>query len=308
MDDNLIVMGAVFLAATSLVAVVGVLLGGRKSSAGTSADEGLLQGSTSLLADEDLFEEESPDSRFLTLFMPSNQKGRREIAERMMQAGLYKRNSMPTYLMTKAVLMLTPFGIGIALSSAGTVTLTWGLIYGGVAAAFGTIVPSFWLDARLRKRQKDLRRALPDALDVITVCLEGGLSLPAALSKVSTELRGVHTLLALEMAIVHREVQMGKSTGEALKAFSRRFDLEELRSLASVVLQAEKYGSSLVRAFRIQGDALRERRMQQAEGMAQRAALWIMFPTLVFIFPALFVVIIGPAAFDIYETMTNINK
>lgn len=307
MDSSVLVMGAIFLAVACLVVVVGLLLGGSKTVATTAQDGPVSGGRSTLVANEELFEEETPDSSFLSFFMPSNQKGRRDIAERITQAGLYKRNSMAAYITTKAFLMLAPLGLGLAFSGIGMLTPTWGLIYGGAAAAFGTILPSFWLDAQLRKRQKDMRRALPDALDVITVCLEGGLSLPAALSKVSTELRGVHTLLAIEMAIVHREVQMGRSTGEALKNLARRFDLEELRSLASVVLQAEKFGSSLVRAFRIQGDALREKRMQRAEEMAQKASLKVMFPTLFCIFPALFVVLLGPAVFDLIEVFSNLK-
>ncbi|KAA5541335.1 type II secretion system F family protein [Roseiconus nitratireducens] len=306
MDNSLIIIATVFVAATSLVVGLGLLLGGSKSEPTTVGANSATGAGGTLFNDDELFDEEAPDSSFLGFFMPSNRQGRREIAERIMQAGLYKRNSMIAYLTGKAILALTPLGLGLATYALGMVTLPWALVYGGTAAAFGTLLPSFWLDAQLRKRQKEMRRALPDALDVITVCLEGGLSLPAALSKVSTELKGVHALLAMEMAIVHRETQMGKSNGEALKSLAKRFDLEELRSLASVVLQAEKFGSSLVRAFRIQSDALREQRMQRAEEKAQRASLLIMLPTLICIFPALFVVLLGPAAFNVYETFSNL--
>ncbi len=308
MDATLVVMIAAFAATASLVAVAGVLLSGSKAGEDGDLAMGHSRGPAGSRPEEDLFDEDVPDSRFVAFFMPSNRKGRREIAERITQAGLYKRNSTAAFLTAKGFLMLAPFGIGVIFSSLEMVPLKAALMYGGLAAAFGTILPNFWLDAKLRRRQRDLRRALPDALDVITVCLEGGLSLPAALSKVSIELRGVHRLLAVEMAIVHREVQMGRSTGEALKNFAQRFDLEELRGLAAVVLQAEKFGSSLVRAFRIQGDTLREKRMQRAEEKAQRASLLIMIPTLLFIFPNLFMVLLGPAFFEIYEVFGNISS
>lgn len=258
--------------------------------------------------DDDLFDDGESRSRMGRMLMPSDAKSRNQIGERLIQAGLYKRNSTFFYLSVKAVLMLLPLTLGFAAYSLGVVPLTTALLGGAIAGLFGTIVPGFWLDSRKKKRQSELRRALPDALDVIIICLEGGMSLPGSFSKITSELRTAHPTLAAEMAIVQREIQMGRSTGEALRQFANRFDVEELRSMASVVLQAEKFGASVVKALRVHADSLRIKRQQYAEEMAQKAVIKILFPTLLFIFPALFIVILGPAAVDVMELMKKLGE
>ena len=150
--------------------------------------------------------------------------------------------------------------------------------------------------------------ALPDALDVLVICLEGGLSLPGALKRVSSELRTAHPTLANELNLVQREIQLGRSPGEALQQMGIRTDLEEIRSLASVVSQAERFGASLVKSLRVHAETLRLKRQQYAEEMAQKAIIKVLFPTLLFIFPGIFIVILGPAAIQIYEMLALIKK
>jgi tight adherence protein C len=123
---------------------------------------------------------------------------------------------------------------------------------------------------------------------------------------VGAELRTAHPVLALELNIVQREIQMGSSPGEALQKMGVRTDLEEIRSLASVVTQAERFGASLVKSLRVHAETLRLKRQQHAEELAQKASVKILFPTLLLIFPAIFVVILGPAAFQIMEQMTQV--
>jgi tight adherence protein C len=176
---------------------------------------------------------------------------------------------------------------------------------GGCLGILGMIGPSFWLDSRKGERQSNFRRALPDALDILIICLEGGLSLQASIRRIATELRTAHPLLAAELAIVEREIQLGRSAGEALHQMGLRTDLEEVRTLASVITQAERFGASLVKSLRVHAETLRLKRRQHAEEMAQKAAIKIMFPTLLFIFPAIFIVILGPAAFQIVEMMAR---
>jgi tight adherence protein C len=152
-----------------------------------------------------------------------------------------------------------------------------------------------------------MRRALPDALDLLVICVEAGLSLPAALVRITKELRSAYPMLALEMMIVHREIQLGHTTGEALKRFGDRFDLEEVRSLASVIRQAERFGASIVNAIRVHAETLRHLRLEQARERAQKATVKLLFPTVLCIFPAMFVVILGPAVFDILELFDRLN-
>ncbi len=126
-----------------------------------------------------------------------------------------------------------------------------------------------------------------------------------ALRRVAGELRTAHPLLSGELDIVQREVQLGRSTGEALRQFADRCDLEEARSLSSVILQAERFGASLVKSLRVHAEMLRTKRMQYAEEMAQKAATKILFPTILFIFPGLFVIILGPAAIQLNRTLED---
>ena len=224
-----------------------------------------------------------------------------QLTQRIIQAGLYRRRSISYYYVTQGICVFAPLVMAFFAIRMGHIPQTLGIVYGLIAGALGVVLPSFWLDYKKRNRQTQIRRALPDALDVIIVCVEAGMSLPAGLARVSSELATVHPLLAAEMSICKRETQMGCSTGEALQHFAQRFDLEELRSLASVVQQAEKFGASIAHALRVHADTLRLKRFQRAEELAQQAAVKLVFPTILCIFPALFIVLAGPAVFRIFK-------
>lgn len=227
------------------------------------------------------------------------------LRDRLVMAGLYRDYSASTFMLAKVLLAAIPLGLGVAIGLMGIVPFAVGLIAGAVLAGLGTIAPSFWLDFMLNARQGKIRRSLPDALDVIVVCMEGGMSVTGAFTRVGQELASAHPLLASELRIVVREVQMGRSLAEALRAFAKRFDVEELRSLAGVVSQAEKYGSSVAKALNVYSDSMRVKRYQNAEKLAHQASVKMMFPTLFCIFPAIFIVILGPAAISIYQTMLS---
>jgi tight adherence protein C len=226
---------------------------------------------------------------------------------RLRQAGLYRRHSSMVFLGVKFFLMVTPVMAGLALSAMGLLPLLHAVLIGVVVGLVGNLASGIWLGHLKGKRQTCIRRALPDALDVIVVCMEGGLSLPASFERVSSELRGVYPLLADEMAIVQREIQLGRSTGEALRQFADRFDVDELRSMASVVIQAERFGASVVKAMRVHAETLRMKRYQHAEEQAQKAPVKLIFPTVLCIFPALYVVLMGPAGVQLLEMLDNMG-
>jgi tight adherence protein C len=240
--------------------------------------------------------------------MPDDKEERTQLQARLMHAGLYGRQAMVLFLGTKMALILVPPCIGIALGMLGLVPVRNGLIFGAILGMVGMIGPSFWLDKRKAVRQICFRRALPDALDVLVICLEAGLSLPGALRRVASELHSAHPALARELSIVQRQMQLGRTAGEALRQFADRADLEEIRGLASVVIQAEKFGASLVKALRVHADALRQKRLFSAEELAQKAVIKMLFPTVLCIFPGIFVVLLGPAVIQIMEIFREINK
>ena len=241
-------------------------------------------------------------------FIPKDDEERTKLQTRLIHAGLYGRQALVIYLGAKMLLTFGPVVIGFLIGISGLVSVVHGLIFGAFFAIFGMIVPSFWLDRQKAGRQMAFRRALPDALDVLVICLEGGLSLSSAIRRVSSELRTAHPSLALELLIVQREVQLGRTTGEALRNFGERCDLEEARGLASVINQSERFGASLVKVLRIHAETLRGKRLQFAEEMAQKAAVKILFPTLVFIFPGIFLIILGPAVIQLAETFSKMQK
>jgi tight adherence protein C len=232
---------------------------------------------------------------------PTNARGKNQFAERLLQAGLYRRNAATRYYLGQGLLAATLMSVMAGLWATESASPRVILLGTLVAAVCTVLVPSLYLEQRIKRRQLEIRRGLPDALDILVISLEAGLSLPAALIRLSKELTVVHPLLAFELTIVQREIQLGNSTGLALRHFSERFGLDELRSLAAVATQAERYGASIVQALRTHSESLRIKRLQQAQERAQKAAVKLLIPTVLFIFPALFVVILGPAAFDIYE-------
>ena len=241
-----------------------------------------------------------------TALMPDDEGERTLLRARLIHAGLYGRQTLPIFLGAKLLLIVTPVVAGLALALTGLIRTEYAILGGGCFGIAGMIGPGFWLDGRKKKRQTSLRRALPDALDLLVICLEGGLSLPASLRRVGAELRTAHALLALELNIVQREIQLGSSPGESLHKMGVRSDLEEIRSMASVITQAERFGASLVKSLRVHAETLRTKRQQYAEEMAAKAAVKVLFPTLLFIFPAIFVVILGPAAFQIMERLNEV--
>jgi tight adherence protein C len=179
---------------------------------------------------------------------------------------------------------------------------------GCVVSIVGVFLPGLWLRQRRAARHTVLRRSLPDFLDLVVTCLEGGLSMNAALKQVTEELRLAHPLLAGELTIVLHEMELGRSLEAGLAHLAERTGLDELRTLCTFVQQTVKFGTPMGDAMRQLGDMLRVQREQRAEELAQKAAVKILFPTLFFIFPVVFVVLAGPAAIQIKEGLTDSTK
>ncbi len=228
---------------------------------------------------------------------------KRLMRERLMQAGFYAAASSSLFFTFRLLLIAGSSGLGFLISTMGSLPLVYGIGMGAFCGVTATIAPSFWLDRRKSARQTKIRRALPDALDVLVVCLQGGLSMMASVSRVADELVTAHPMLAMEFKIAERQMQMGQTAGEALRGIADRFDMEELRGMAGVIKQAERIGSSVANALEVFAETLRLKRHQRAEAMAHKAAVKLLIPTVLCIFPAIFVVILGPAAIQVYENL-----
>jgi tight adherence protein C len=237
------------------------------------------------------------------IIVPEDEAERTKLRARLVHAGLYHRQAMYIFLGVKLFLLGLATIVGVGLTLAKVLPIGKALPISLILFFAGMIGPSFWLDKRKKGRQNILRRGLPDALDVLIICQEGGLSLQAGIKRVADELRSAHPILGAELKIVDREIQLGRSPGEALQHFAQRSDLEEVLSLASVVSQSERFGASLVKSLRSHSETLRLKRKQKAEEKAQKASTLILIPTLLFIFPAVFVILLAPAVIQVMKVL-----
>ena len=156
-----------------------------------------------------------------------------------------------------------------------------------------------WLNQEIKKRQLEIRKAMPDALDLLTICVEAGLGFDAALSNVAHKWENQ---LSLAFARAIREIQLGKVRREALKSMSDRIDLAEMTSFVAAVIQSEQLGVSMAKVLRIQADQMRMRRRQYAEELAHQAPVKMLLPMIAFIFPSIFIVLLTPAILTIMHT------
>jgi len=163
----------------------------------------------------------------------------------------------------------------------------------------GFYFPQLWLSSKISRRQKEVRRAMPDALDLLTICVEAGLGFDAAISKVSEKWESE---LSLAFARVIQEIQLGKIRREALRAMADRIGLPELTSFVAAVIQSEQLGVSLANVLRIQSDQMRVKRRQHAEEEAHKAPLKMLIPMALLIFPSLMIVLLTPAALRLFQS------
>ena len=182
----------------------------------------------------------------------------------------------------------------LSSSSLGSITP---VVLGGIVLV-GLIGPKVWLDNRVRFRQKATLKSLPDAFDLVTTCVEAGLGLEAALARVAEKVEGP---FGEELAVMLHEVSLGRLRREAMKDLGERVGLSDLTSFINAVIQAESMGTSIAAVLRVQAEQMRTKRRQRAEQQAQAAPIKMMFPLVLFIFPCMFLVILGPAGIQIYE-------
>jgi tight adherence protein C len=154
-----------------------------------------------------------------------------------------------------------------------------------------------------RSRKDAIFLGLPDALDLMVVCVEAGLGLDQAMRKVSDEMKKSSRIVAEEFGLCNFQMQMGRARVDVLHELGERTGVDDVRSLAAIIIQADKFGSSIAQALRVQSDSMRTRRRQLAEEKAAKTAVKLIFPLVIFIFPAIFVVLVGPAAITIVNEM-----
>lgn len=197
--------------------------------------------------------------------------------------------------------------IGLLLSG-GTLLLTTGITQPSVMKAIMFAGGMFFLPDILvwwcaRKRKEKIFLGLPDALDLMVVCVEAGLGLDQAMRKVAEEMKKSYRVIAEEFALCNFHLQMGKARTDVLHDLGERTGVEDIKALTTIIIQAEKFGSSIGQALRVQSDSMRTRRSQLAEEKAAKTAVKLIFPLVLFIFPGIFVVLVGPAAITMINEM-----
>jgi tight adherence protein C len=170
-----------------------------------------------------------------------------------------------------------------------------------LALALGYLAPDYWVGHRITARTNALRLALPDTLDLLVVCLEAGLSLDQAVLRTSDELRFSHPVIADELALVMLEVRAGKSRVAAWRSLAERTDLDDIRMLVSILVQADQFGTGISKTLRTHSETMRTRRRQRVEEIAAKTSVKLVFPLVLFIFPSIFVVALGSAVIQISE-------
>lgn len=235
--------------------------------------------------------------------MPRSDEEMTMLKVKLANAGFRRQNASTLFLASKTVL-----GLGIALlvfavksGSGDELSRVMGFsVFGG---GLGFMLPNLWLAIAQAQRADAIRKGLPDSLDLMVISVEAGLGLDAALQRVGDEMGKVHPVLSEELHIVTMESQMGVPRGEALDNMALRTGTPEVKALVAIINQAEKFGTSVARALRNQADSLRIKRRLRAEEAAQKTTVKLMAPLILFIFPAIFVVLAGPAALKLIKTM-----
>ena len=173
-------------------------------------------------------------------------------------------------------------------------------------AAAGYVAPVFYLRSKARARQKEITLALPDAIDLLIVCVEAGLGINQALLRVAQEIHHVSRVLAQELHFTNLEIRAGRPRNEALRELTERTGVEDVRGLVGTLVQAERFGTPIGPALRVHAETLRDKRKQRAREAAAKTTIKLVFPLVFCIFPALFVVLLGPGLIQIVEALSNL--
>jgi tight adherence protein C len=235
--------------------------------------------------------------------LPKSQAEVSIVLQRLQRAGFRDESAVKIFYGSKVLVPLL-FCILVLVSGLGD---AGGFFMYLIAAALGFLAPDFWLGRRIKKRQSKVRRGLPDVLDLLVICIEAGLSLDHATARTAVELKTAQPEVCDELNIVVLEQRAGRPRGDAWKHMAERTDVDCVRNLVTMLVQAEQFGTSVAKTLRIHSDTLRTQRVQAVEEAAAKTTIKLLFPLVFFIFPSLFVVVLGPALLSIMDSFKGLN-
>lgn len=232
---------------------------------------------------------------------------RSERRARLVRAGYYSPGAVPLYYGARLLMTIGFATVLFLIGSLRGLSPALAILMAVVGAGIGWLLPQIFLSRKTRARQKDMQRALPDALDLMVTCVEAGLGLNQALVRVSDEIGYVSRVMGDEMRLVNLEIRAGTPRAEALRHLGERTGVADLRTLTAMLVQTDRFGTSIARALRVHSDTMRTKRRQRAEEAAAKTTIKLVFPLVLFIFPAMFVVILGPAMLHILKTLRELG-
>ncbi len=236
---------------------------------------------------------------------PKSEAEQSALKIRLGNAGFSSPNAPRNFLALKFVgfVMGIVFGAIYGFANMGAESNSWMSLVIGAGAGF--YIPEAMLTLMKMSRQQKIFLQLPDALDLLVVCVEAGLGLDAAMRRVSEELANGAPEVCQELATANMQLQMGKHRRDVLHDLGIRTGVDDMRALAAILIQADRFGSSIAQALRVQSDSMRTKRRQMAEEKAQGAAVKMIFPLVLFIFPGIFVILVGPAGIQLMDNIVN---
>jgi tight adherence protein C len=235
-----------------------------------------------------------PGLRRLSAALPKSPKAMGRLRRELAAAGYYELSAAVYFSAAKVGAPLVCAGVPLLVMG-----LSDGLMPAGIGAILGYLLPDLVLARKVKARAKAIENGLPDALDLLIVCIEAGSSLDQSIVKASEELEVSHPAVAEELRLITTEIRAGKSRMDAFRNFSARTRVEDVRSLVAMLTQTDRFGTSVGQALRIQADTSRTKRRQRAEERAAKIGVKLVFPLALCIFPAVYIVCIGPAVIAI---------
>jgi tight adherence protein C len=221
-----------------------------------------------------------------------------KLKQKFLSAGLRGGNKMDVYMTARFLVPLAGIAAGSFMPSN---TFTWCLVFGGV----GYLLPDIWLTRLVKRRQKRIQKSIPDAIDLLVICVDAGLGLDQALLRIGQEIAVSHPELHEEFMQINLEQRAGKPRIDAWQSVADRTKLPEFASLVTMLTQTDRFGTPIVRALSRFAEEIRTRRRQRAEEAAAKTKIKILFPLVLFIFPCIFIVLIGPAILQLMRTLSH---
>ena len=226
-----------------------------------------------------------------------------KIQKQLFQAGYRSPDAATAFRAIQVTLLVALPCLVVTVCFLTNLSLTTLVLFGMVAAVLGFYLPRYILRKKINGRQQRITWGLADAMDLMVVAVEAGLGLNAALNRVGEELKPLHPDMHAEIELVNLEIRVGRSREEALRNLAERTGVEDIRSFVALLIQADRYGSSIAKAVRVFAESLRTKRRQRAEQISQKAALKLLFPLTCFLFPVIILVVLGPPLMNLYDVL-----